>query len=109
MFEPILGLPSIAQLVKNPPAVQETLVWFLGQEDPLEKGKEPHSSILAWRSPWGHKESDTTDRLSLRAFVKFYWNIAEWIKGEGQCELGMKTDYFWCCGKKSTDRIDRSV
>ena len=42
----------IAQLVKNLPAVQETLVQFLGQEDPLEKGKATHSSILAWRSPW---------------------------------------------------------
>ena len=37
----------IAQLVKNLPAMQETLVWFLGQEDPLEKGKATHSSILA--------------------------------------------------------------
>ena len=42
----------IAQLVKNPPAMEETLVRFLGQEDPLEKGKATHSSILAWRSPW---------------------------------------------------------
>ena len=39
----------IAQLVKNLP---ETLVRFLGQEDPLEKGKATHSSILAWRIPW---------------------------------------------------------
>ena len=37
----------IAQLVKNPPAMQETLVPFLGQEDPLEKGKATDSSILA--------------------------------------------------------------
>ena len=37
----------IAQLVKNPPAVQENPVWFLGREDPLEKGKATHSSILA--------------------------------------------------------------
>ena len=36
----------IAQLVKNPPAMQETLVRFLGQEDPLEKGSATHSSIL---------------------------------------------------------------
>ena len=36
----------IAQLVKNPPAMQETPVQFLGQEDPLEKGKATHSSIL---------------------------------------------------------------
>ena len=42
---------SVAQLVKNPPAMQETLVRFLGWEDLLEKGKATHSSILAWRIP----------------------------------------------------------
>ena len=42
----------VAQLVKNPPTMQETLVRFLGQEDPQEKGKATHSSILAWRIPW---------------------------------------------------------
>ena len=40
----------IAQLVKNPPAIQETLLWFLGQEDPLEKRWVTHSSILGF--PW---------------------------------------------------------
>ena len=42
----------VAQLVKNPPAMQETCVRSLGWEDPLEKGKATHSSILAWRIPW---------------------------------------------------------
>ena len=42
----------VAQLVKNLPAMQETLVRFLGWENPLEKGKATHSSILAWRIPW---------------------------------------------------------
>jgi len=42
----------IAQLVKNPPAMQETWVQSLGWEDPLEKGKATHSNILAWRIPW---------------------------------------------------------
>ena len=42
----------MAQLVKNPPAMQETYVQSLGREDPLEKGKATHSSILTWRSPW---------------------------------------------------------
>ena len=42
----------MAQLVKNPPTMQETLVGFLGQEDLLEKGKVTHSSILAWKIPW---------------------------------------------------------
>ena len=42
----------VVQLVKNLPAIQETWVWSLGWEDPLEKGKATHSSILAWRIPW---------------------------------------------------------
>ena len=41
-----------AQLVKNPPAMWETWVQSLGWEDPLEKGKATHSSILGWRIPW---------------------------------------------------------
>ena len=45
-------VPLVAQLVKNPPAMWETWVLFLGWEDPLEKGKATHSSILAWRIPW---------------------------------------------------------
>ena len=41
-----------AQLVKNPPAVQDSWVLSLGWGDPLEKGKATYSSILAWRIPW---------------------------------------------------------
>ena len=41
----------VAQLLKNPPAMWETWVLSLGLEDPLEKGKATHSSILAWRTP----------------------------------------------------------
>ena len=41
----------MAQVVKNMPAIQETWVQTLGQEDPLEKGTT-YSSILAWNSPW---------------------------------------------------------
>ena len=61
-------------MVKNPPTVQETWVQSLGHEDLLEKGMATHSSILvgefhgqrylAGYSPWGHKESDMTERLS---------------------------------------------
>ena len=57
-------------MVKHLPAMQETQVQFLDQEDPLEKGMATHSSILAWEihgqrnlvgySPWVHNESDTT-------------------------------------------------
>ena len=47
----------MAQTVKNLPAMQETWVRSLGQEDPLEKGMATHSSVLAWRIPWT-KEPD---------------------------------------------------
>ena len=43
---------ALAQPVKNPPAMRETWVLSLGWEDPLEKEKATHSSILAWRIPW---------------------------------------------------------
>jgi len=42
----------VSQLVKNMPPMQETWVRSLGWEDPLEKGKATHTSILAWRIPW---------------------------------------------------------
>ena len=64
----------VAQMVKNLPAMRETWIQSLGGEDPLEKGMTTHSSTLAWRiprteepsrlcSPWGCKESDTTEQL----------------------------------------------
>ena len=48
----IAGASLVAQMVKNPPAIQETWVQSLGWEDPLEKGTAIHSSIVAWRIPW---------------------------------------------------------
>ena len=42
----------VAQRLKSLPAMQQTWVRFLGQEDPLEKEMATHSSILAWRIPW---------------------------------------------------------
>ena len=63
----------MAQRLKSLPGMQETRVQSLSREDPLEKEMATHSSTLAWRiplgrslvghSPWGHKESDTTEQL----------------------------------------------
>ena len=47
----------MAQRVKNLPAMQETQVQSLGQEDPLEEGMATHSSTLAWRIPWTEEPS----------------------------------------------------
>ena len=46
-----MGASPVAQMVKNPPAMQETWLQSLGQEDPLEKRMVTHSSILGWRTP----------------------------------------------------------
>ena len=48
----------MAQMVKNQPVMQETQVYSLGQEDPLEKGMATHSTILAWRIPWTEKPGE---------------------------------------------------
>ena len=55
----------MAQMVKNPPAMQETWIQSLGQEDPL-KGMATHSSILAWRIPW----TEEAGRLQSMAFSR---------------------------------------
>ena len=47
-----LGASLVAQRVKNLPAMQETWVGSLDQEDPLEKGTATYSSVLTWRIPW---------------------------------------------------------
>ena len=52
MFFAIARDSMVAQIVKNPPARQETQVWSLVWEDPLEKGMDSHFNILAWRIPW---------------------------------------------------------
>ena len=66
----------MAQTIKNLPAMQETQVQSLGQEDPLEKGIATHSYIHAWRTPWTEEpgrlqsvESDKTERLTLNTFT----------------------------------------
>ena len=58
----------IAQLVKNLPAIWETWVLSLGWEDPLEKGKATHSSILAWRTAWTTAYGVTKSQTKLRDF-----------------------------------------
>ena len=82
---PMVGFPD-GSVVMNLPAVQETRVLSLGQEDPPEEGTATHSSILAWRihgqrsvvgySPWGHKELDTTGvsehiHMHIPGFLKY--------------------------------------
>ena len=97
--------------VKNLPAMWETQVQSLGWKDPLEKGMATHSSILAWRipwteepgglySPWGRKELDTTEQITLS--LSLGWTpldlLMGWIWGmeERQECLDWGSD-GWCC------------
>ena len=86
----------VAKTVKNLLAMQETWIWFLGWEDPLEEGMATHSSNLAWRIPMdrgaqqatvygGHKELDMTEWLSTFPstafwFLKRLFSFTLWIK-----------------------------
>ena len=88
---------NITQVVKNLSAIWETEIWSLGGEDPLKKGKATHSSILAWRipqtiySPWGCKESDTAEWLSLHFTSNGKWQLL------GKClwTFTVRTVYWW--------------
>ena len=71
----------VAQLVKNLPAMWETWVWSLGWEDPLEKRKVTHSSILAWRIPWTIQSVGSQSQTWLNNFhFQFSFHIGKYLK-----------------------------
>ena len=68
MYSKMYKVASLAaQMVKNPPAMQETWIRPLGWEDPLEEGMATHSSVLAWRIPWA-EEPGRLQALGLRSW-----------------------------------------
>ena len=60
------GASLVAQMVKNLSTMRKTWVQSLGWEDPLEKGKATHSSILAWRIPWTEEPGELQSMESQR-------------------------------------------
>ena len=93
---------NVAQLVKNPPAMQETWVQSLGWEDPLEKGKATHSSILAWGIPWTVQSTGLQRVRHDWATVTSSWR-REWqpapifLPGESQGERSLVGYSPWDC------------
>ena len=69
---PVFLSSCVAQLVKNLPAMWETWVQSLSWEDPLEKGKATHSSILAWRIPWTTVHGDARSQTWL-SYLHFHF------------------------------------
>ena len=71
----------IAQLVKNLPAMQETPVWSLGWEDPLERGKSyPLQYSMAWRIPWAVWTMGSQSQTWLSDFTSLYYNPIQQVK-----------------------------
>ena len=66
-----IGKNLVAQMVKNLPTMQETLVSSLGWEDPLKNGMATHSSIYAWRIPWTEEPWGLQSMVSKR--VRYSW------------------------------------
>ena len=85
----------VAQMVECLPAVQETWVRPLGQEDPLEKGKATHSSILAWRIPWTEEPGGLQSVGSQRVRHNWATNTLALFKTDLRINLkGMTTTCF---------------
>ena len=98
----------VAQAVKNLPAVQETWVRSLGQEDPLKKGMATHSSILAWRIPWteepGRLQSMGSQRVGRDRATNTHTHTHTHTHNNTYPPLWDHTEYSYC-----PDRVDFSV
>ena len=71
-----LGASLVAQRLKRLPAMQETWVRSLGQEDPLEKEMATHSSILAWGIPWLEELFGLQSTGLQRVNSHIYWKVS---------------------------------
>ena len=97
-----------AQRIKHLPAMQETWIWSLGREDPLEKEMATHSSILAWRIPWteepGRLQSMGSQRVrynwatSLSFF--FFLSFFLWLSSGQESDLPLHGAGVWSLVRK---------
>ena len=76
------GASLVAQMAKNLPAMQETQLWSLGGEDPLEKRMATHSSILAWEIPWLEESGGLQSIGSQRVRRNWVTNTFTWKAGK---------------------------
>ena len=89
----------VAQLVKNPPAMQETQAWSLGQEAPLEKELATHSSILAWKIPWREEPEGATVHGITKHPSRCACLLKQWLFS-GPLSLIARVDWPWSPGIK---------
>ena len=102
VFHGFIRAPLVAQMVKNSPAMQETCVWFLGWEDPLEEGMATHSSIFAWTIPWTEEPGGLQSMGSQR--VRHSWatqHTHTHTPGKSKC-----MEYAFCKFSLLPDSVD---
>ena len=98
MYFTYFGASLVAQMVKHLPAVRETGVWSLGQEDPLEKAVATHSSTLAWKISWteeaGRLQSMGLQRVGHDWATSLTLHIFEKKKNPYLCKITIKKYCF---------------
>ena len=94
-----VGTSLVAQTGKNPPAMLETQVRSLGQEDSLEKGLTTHSSILAWRIPWT-EEPGGLSPWGCRVGWDWVTNISTFVYVSVQFSRSVVSDSLWPHGSQ---------
>ena len=82
------GASLVAQRIKRLPAMQETRVWSLGWENPLEKEMATHSSILTWRIPWTEEPGGLQSTGSQR--IRHDWAISQSVSLRVRCQIVIK-------------------
>ena len=96
-----LFLIAMAQIIKNLPAMQETWIQYLGQEDPLESEMATHSSILAWRSPRTEEPGRLQSMVLQRVGQGWATNTFIRSKARGiSPSLGPERLWFWLSSRK---------
>ena len=81
----------VAQMVKNLPTTQETQVWSLAWEEPLEKETTTHSSIIAWEIPW----TEEPGRLQSMGLKKSWTQLSDWHLGLPRWLSGKDSACHW--------------
>ena len=98
---PFQRVSLVAQMIKNLPAMQETWVWSLGGEGPLEESMASHTSILAWRIPWTEEPGGLQSIGSQR--VGHIWATNTFI-----CTSPFRTDH-WTWPRKDQHWVLQSI
>ena len=97
----LLGVSLVAQMVKNLPAMQETWIWSLSQEDPLKKGMPTHSCILAWKIPWPKKPGGLQSMESQKVGHDWVTNTHTTICWINEWRDGWMNKQSFCLGWES--------